>query len=169
MKISKIEFDALYERYKKPLITYSQRIVYCPLKAEDIVQEVFLRLFKQDFKKIEAHIRAWLFLVCRNLSIKTAQREKKYIDLPQEDYENLVSDENNPFQELDLIDQKKALKNNLKNLSKMQKEAVTLKFFKDLSNEQIAKKLKIKINSVYFNVCKGSQNLKHLITQEMSK
>jgi RNA polymerase sigma-70 factor (ECF subfamily) len=136
---------------------------------EDLVQEVFLRLHKQDFEKIKNHISAWLFTVCRNLSFKKLKKENRYVDLSDQKLDQILSEDMNPHEELDLQEQKKALKKCIKNLTPMQKEIIKLRYLKDYSIAQIAKKMKVKTNSVSFHICKGSQSLRKMLQKEMSK
>lgn len=73
-------FEAILERYEKPLLRFAAR--YRPGAkgdtgwAEDIVQEVFLRLVKEGSKLNSVkNVSAWLYRVARNLAIDEARKE----------------------------------------------------------------------------------------------
>ena len=166
--ITQTQFDSLHKRYFNPLISFSKKIVHSNEAAEDTVQETFSRLCKQDFAKIENHATQWLFLVCRNLSLKALKKQQRYVPM-LDDESDVISEENNPHEELDLIEQKIALKKCIKKLTPMQKKAIELRFFKDCSTVEIAKKMKISTGCVAFHICKGSQNLRQMMAKELTK
>src|SRR6185437_8892654 len=55
--------------YEGPLISYAQRFLGDMDAARDVVQEVFLRLCRQDRANIEPKLAEWLFRVCRNAAM----------------------------------------------------------------------------------------------------
>jgi RNA polymerase sigma-70 factor (ECF subfamily) len=158
MKISESDFEDLYKTYRIRMLKFVEKIVYCPNRSEDIVQEAFARLTKQDYEKIKDHIMQWLFTVCRNLSFKLKTKEKRYIPL-LDNNDEVLDEEKNPYESLDFSEQKKNLLKCIKKLSPLQKKVIQLRYLKQLDNPEIAKKLKIKTNAVAFHVCKGKQNL----------
>ena len=157
-KISQLDFENIYKQYRGRMIKYAEKIVYCPNRAEDIVQEAFSRLIKQDYDKIKDHVMQWLFTVCRNLSFKLKEKEKRYIPLLDDD-SDILDEAKNPAESLDFSEQKNHLLKCIEKLSPLQKKIIKLRYLKQLDNPEIAKKLKIKANAVAFHVCKGKQNL----------
>jgi RNA polymerase sigma-70 factor (ECF subfamily) len=158
MKISESDFEALYKEYKIRLFKFVEKIVYCPSRAEDIVQETFARLLKQDYEKIKDHVTKWLFTVCRNLSFKTKAKENRYTPL-FDDNSDTLDEAKNPSESLDFLEQKQNLLKCIERLSPLQKKVIKLRYLKQLNNPEIAETLKITVNAVSFHVCKGKQNL----------
>lgn len=75
-------FEILFKRYYEPLVYYAYRYLNDKNKAEDIVHDLFINLWKNR-KKItfEEHIKTYLFNAARNLSLndlKKSNLEKKY-------------------------------------------------------------------------------------------
>jgi RNA polymerase sigma factor (sigma-70 family) len=157
-KISESEFENLYNSSRNKLISFVQKILYCPERSADIVQEAFARLTKQDYDKIKDHTMQWLFTVCRNLSFKTQTKEKRYTPLLDDDSDT-IDDSKNPVESLDYSEQKAELLKCIKKLSPVQKKVIELRYLKQMDNPEIAKKLKITTNAVAFHVCTGKQNL----------
>jgi RNA polymerase sigma factor (sigma-70 family) len=60
-----VEFRALFERYHAPLYRYVHRLTGDADLAEDVAQEAFVRLLRNDVPAAEA--RPWLFTVATNL------------------------------------------------------------------------------------------------------
>lgn len=58
----------LYRRYADRLLAYARRMLGHDQEAEDVMQEVFLKIweFRQRYRP-ESHFRAWAFRICLNL------------------------------------------------------------------------------------------------------
>src|SRR5215212_3886796 len=59
------------------LIRYASWILQDPERAQEVVQETFLRLCKEDRAKISGHLTQWLFTVCRNLAFDARRKEAR--------------------------------------------------------------------------------------------
>jgi RNA polymerase sigma-70 factor (ECF subfamily) len=72
--------DALYERYGKLAYSLAVRILGDPGRAEDVVQEAFVRVWKRaaSFDGSKGSLRSWLLTVVRNRAIdKTGRRRQR--------------------------------------------------------------------------------------------
>ena len=70
-------FDLLVKRYKEPLLNFVYRFVGEREEAEDIVQETFLRLFKnKHYYREIAKFSTWIYTIAGNLA-KTELRRRK--------------------------------------------------------------------------------------------
>lgn len=69
-------FEVILARYEGPLLRYAAR--HQPMAAQDLVQEVFLRLVKQrqELNGLES-LSSWLYRVARNLAIDELRKEKR--------------------------------------------------------------------------------------------
>ena len=74
-------FEALLARYEKPIWSYLRRFVRHDEAAEDLLQEVFLRVVRdaQDAAapgwKGQAKFSTWLYTIARNLCVDRSRRE----------------------------------------------------------------------------------------------
>ena len=78
-------FRTIVELHHKPLISFIARFTGDRDSAEDIAQEVFLRVFKaaKDYKP-QAKFRTWLFTIATNLCLNELRNNKsspKLVDL----------------------------------------------------------------------------------------
>lgn len=73
-KGDKQAFSEIYEQLKTPVYTIALRILYDRAEAEDVTQEVFLRLFRSPPDPSVKKPRAWIFQMARNLAIDGKRR-----------------------------------------------------------------------------------------------
>jgi RNA polymerase sigma-70 factor, ECF subfamily len=72
---------AAYEQYHAELYSYLRRSTRDEGAAEDLMQESFLRLFKEvEAGRTPDNIRAWLYRVGSNLAISRGRRGRTVID-----------------------------------------------------------------------------------------
>jgi RNA polymerase sigma-70 factor, ECF subfamily len=61
----------LYEQFRDPLLRYALSLGILLQDAEEVVQEVFLSLFRHlQLRKSRSNLRGWLFRVTHNLGLK---------------------------------------------------------------------------------------------------
>jgi RNA polymerase sigma-70 factor (ECF subfamily) len=71
-------FELLLQRYRTPLIHFLFRMVRDPATAEDLAQEVFLRVYRARKKySPSAKFTTWLFRIATNLALN-AVRDARY-------------------------------------------------------------------------------------------
>jgi RNA polymerase sigma-70 factor (ECF subfamily) len=71
-------FDALFERWAQPLLRYLERMVRDTGTAEELVQEVFLRVYRaRDRYRPEARFSTWLYRIGTNLALNELRRPRR--------------------------------------------------------------------------------------------
>jgi len=71
-------FELLLERYRTPLIHFLFRMVRDPATAEDLAQEVFLRVYRARKKySPSAKFTTWMFRIATNVALN-ALRDSRY-------------------------------------------------------------------------------------------
>ncbi|WP_442590715.1 RNA polymerase sigma factor [Pedobacter sp. AW31-3R] len=82
---SETAFSELYEIYVKRIYAFALNILKSPVLAEDIVQEVFIRLWETSANlDPKLSLQAYLFTIARNLSLNVIRKASK---------ETLITDE----------------------------------------------------------------------------
>jgi RNA polymerase sigma-70 factor (ECF subfamily) len=78
------EFDRLFIEHYRDIFRLAYRIVGSGEEAQDLAQEVFLRLSQHQFARGVAHnVRAWLYRVATNLafnSLRGRKRQQQRVD-----------------------------------------------------------------------------------------
>lgn len=79
MKLSRSEFDRLALEHLDMLYRLARRMTHDANRAEDLVQDAYLRAFaaSDSFELKSYGIRPWLIRILRNVHFSKAQREKK--------------------------------------------------------------------------------------------
>ena len=77
----RVAFDELYKRYTRKLYVYCLNSIssHHPKDAEDLVQDVFIRVIKSanTFDPSKACFRTWLYRIARNRCIDFTRRESR--------------------------------------------------------------------------------------------
>jgi RNA polymerase sigma-70 factor, ECF subfamily len=79
-KPSEIEREVmeLFEQFRDPLFRYSLSLGIPVHDAEEVIQEVFLSLFRHlQLRRSRRNLRAWLFRVAHNLALKQLYANKR--------------------------------------------------------------------------------------------
>jgi RNA polymerase sigma-70 factor, ECF subfamily len=146
-------FELLLQRYRTPLVNFLYRMVRVREEAEDLAQEVFLRVYRarQDYVP-SAKFTTWLFRIATNLALNSVrdnrhQRMEVSLDAPvtvdSEDGDEKVLDiaEKNPNIEQHLIEEarKNMIRHAIDKLPAKQRAAVLLHKYQELDYGDIAK------------------------------
>ena len=84
----KVAFEEIYEDMKTPMYTIILRITQDKALSEDILQEVFLKLYQSPPKPHIRNPRAYIFQMARNLAIDNVREKPQFANL--ENMENIV-------------------------------------------------------------------------------
>ena len=168
-QITTEKFLALHQEFRHRLYAASDKILKDHHRVEDVVQDVFMRLHKQDYSKIENHITEWLFTVCRNCSIKQYHKKNRYVFVEDTEELDCIDESASAPEEMMQGELIKALMKLTKKLSKNQQKALKLKFNKDCNYAVIAKKLKTTTGNVGFMLSTAISKLKKLLDKENIK
>jgi RNA polymerase sigma factor (sigma-70 family) len=135
------------EKYESMLLSYAYNIVGEYERAQDVVQDTFLKLCKEDMSSL-TYLRAWLFKVCRNRALEIIRKERKMQPLDSEYIEKKPSDTRSPYDEVELSDQFSRVLSLLDGIPEKHKEVICLKFQSNLSYQEISEVADITISNV---------------------
>ncbi len=79
-------FEELFRRYTPPLVNFLARMVSERDRAEELAQEVFLRIYQaRDRYEPKARFSTWLFSIAHNLALNELDRSYRKRERPLED------------------------------------------------------------------------------------
>lgn len=149
-KDDKLAFYQIYERYCKKLYWFVIKFIKQKEDAEEIVQEVFVKIWESR-GKIDAFssFESFLFTMAYNTTISMLRKkatETKYIDY----IKSLQHIDNSPdlINEIHFKELNARLQSLLEQLTARQREIFKLSREEGLSHDEIAKKLDISVNTV---------------------
>ena len=105
--------------------------------ARDIVQDAFLRLWKEDETKLAGRETEWLFCVCRNLSLDVLKKEAP-MKKGAKSSDELVSSAANADEQLERRAEESEMNRIIGSLPESQQEVVRLKFQDGFSYKEIS-------------------------------
>jgi RNA polymerase sigma-70 factor (ECF subfamily) len=71
-------FDYLIQKYRKPIIHFMYRMVHNQAVAEELAQEVFLRVYRsRETYRAEARFSTWLYRIATNLGVNYARDNRQ--------------------------------------------------------------------------------------------
>lgn len=141
-------FNELFERYGKRLYRFAMGYLKSSENAEEIVQDVFLKIWKNREKlSDQKSFESYLFTIAKNAILNTIRKskyEKAYLNyLKIHAGEDVLLDDELNFNELE-----KAYKEGIEKLSPRRKEIFIMSRELSLSNAEIAEKMNISIKTV---------------------
>lgn len=138
-------------------------------RAQDAVQETYLRLLKQDRKKIELHIKPWLLRVCRSRILDMARKEGRMSILDSTLIETRPDRNPTPAAAAENRDISRNLLNVIDELTFSQQEVLRLKFIAGLSYREIAEVTNKSVNHVGVALHQALKRLKALVQESDAK
>jgi RNA polymerase sigma-70 factor (ECF subfamily) len=149
-------FETLLRRYRLPLVAYFHRMVRDPALAEDLAQEVFLRVYKaRERYQPEARFTTWLYRIATNLALNAIRDRKDAVsDSASEDceggpvLERFVDSRPTAEQQLMLGDRERLIRQAIAGLPENQRVAVILHKYQEVHYRQIAKILSVSESAV---------------------
>ena len=67
-------FDYLIQKYRKPIVNFMYRMAHNQAVAEELAQEVFLRVYRsRETYRAEARFSTWLYRIATNLGVNYAR------------------------------------------------------------------------------------------------
>ena len=147
-------FEALYETMKKPLFTTILRITRDVAMSEDIMQDMFLKIYLSPPEPV-SNPRVYLCRMAHNLAIDGIRKQKQTSGL--EDADSL------PDHFADNLSQKIDIEEALLSLSERDSRIVTLHINGELKFREIASIMKIPLGTVLWAYQKAIKQLQSIL------
>lgn len=147
-------FDVLLGKYRKPIVHFMFRMVRNQAVAEELAQEVFLRVYRsRETYRAEARFSTWLYRIATNLGVNHARDTKQertastvYLDEPDTETGSKpdVADQT-PSAEAGMLRRERmnAIREHVLALPERQKTAVLMHKYEGLDYKQIGDVLKL--------------------------
>jgi len=162
------EFDALYQRHSREVWALAYARWMDADTALDIVQEAFLRLWKQwEAGETILNPRAWLLRVARNLAEDYAKSAfRRNGTHPPQVMNGVRGHEPLPLETMEREETFGQLREVLEQMPDADREILTLRYALDYNANDIAKLLDINATAVHMRLSRARQRLAERLTSQ---
>jgi RNA polymerase sigma-70 factor (ECF subfamily) len=161
-------YRALVERYQQQLYRYVLKYIYDDAKAQDIVQEAFIKMYMnlRSFDTTRV-FSAWAFRITHNEMLNFIKKHKRELDIDDNTWlPNLADDRPSISEELDRKIKKRQLHDALKLLPMKYREILILYYYQGCNYEAIAEILIIPVSTVSTRISRAKVKLKKVLLKE---
>ncbi len=158
-------FDEIYGRYGTMVYQLALRMSGDPVLAEDLSQDVFVRVFRHLGKfRGKSSLKTWVYRValncCRSRLSRKTRRARPFVDVEDETFESVPSPREGTDARVVRRETGELLETALAQLPVAFREAVVLRDICDLAYDEIAQVLDVRIGTVRSRIARGRDRLR---------
>ena len=169
-------FTYLVQKYHRPMISFLYRMVHSQAVAEELAQEVFLRVYRsRESYRAEAKFTTWLYRIATNLAVNHARdtrheraAQNVYLDQPDEESgtsPEVADDRPNIEQSLMKDERMGAIRKHVMALPERQRTAVLMHKYQGLDYRQIGEVLKLSESATKSLLFRAYQTLREKLKE----
>ena len=164
-------YEELLCRFQQPVYTLALRLLDDPAEASDVVQEVFLKVFRNigSFRG-QSSLKTWIYRITVNEAHNARRwffrhrRKEVELDTSSEDSRNwkeIIPDgSRSPFDEAVDREQHVMIEAALQRINPIFRDAVVLRDITDMSYDEIAEVLGVSLGTVKSRILRGREALR---------
>jgi len=159
-------FMQLYQRYCNLVYSLALRVLRHPTLAEEVTQDVFLKLWQQPqrWNPLLGQFSSWLLTITRNAAIDRLRKEQRHPHVDQEDQADLFAAQaaQGAISDNPLWFEGQILRHLLQQLPEEQRQLIELAFFQGYTHSELAEGLAMPLGTVKTRLRSGLQKLRSL-------
>lgn len=169
-------FAEIVSLYKDKLYHLACRMTGNRQEAEDVVQDTFLRVFKNlDSFDENQKFSTWIYRIATNQCIDRLRKKRKVYSLDAETsdhegidgYAMLPCDDRTPESELLLSETQRLIQQAMETLPPKYKSVMILRYMQDLSLQEISEVLDMPVTTVKTRVHRGREFLRKRLENKL--
>jgi len=163
--------EELVRRYERPLFSFAYRVAGSDRFAQDVVQEVFLALWRDASRYDPARgaVSSWLLTMTRYKAIDLVRREagarRRMVEIDM----SLEPSDVDVHEEAWLRARGDRVRAALGELTDAQRQAVTLAFFEGLTHPEVAEALSLPLGTAKTRIRDGLLRLRRVLGDSLSE
>lgn len=144
----------LYDRYSRPVFSYLHRVCGDPQTSEELLQEVFFRVWRQaaTFDGSRGAFVSWVMSIAHNMAIdevrRVGRRPRPGTDDPERVLSQVVDRDAPPDEAAWLGDLRRQMRAAVDAIPSPQRDVIELAYFSGLTQREISQRLDIPIGTV---------------------
>lgn len=161
-------FSYLYDNYSKALFGVISNITNDTEEAEDVLQNVFVKIWNNfaSYDEQKGRLYTWMLNIARNMAIDSTRSKHEKVKNKIQEATDSVYHKNNLFVE-NSSHENIGLQNIINNLKDDQKQIIDLAYFQGYTQEEISQKLNLPLGTVKTKVRQAIITLRELTKNEM--
>jgi RNA polymerase sigma factor (sigma-70 family) len=163
--------EVLVQRYDRPLFSFAYRVLRDDRLAQDVVQDVFLTLWRgaERYDPARGAVSSWLLTMTRYKAIDLVRRESGARRRTVEIDLSMELSGLDVHEEAWLRARSDRVRAALSELSEAQRQAVTLAFFEGLTHPEVAAALSIPLGTAKTRIRDGLLRLRRELGDSLSE
>ncbi len=169
-------FDYLVEKYRRPMISFMYRMTHNQAVAEELAQEVFLRVYRsRQSYAASAKFTTWLYRIATNLAVNHArdtkhERPENIVNIDEPDTDtgltvDVVDGGLNAEQTILRRERLAAIRSQVEALPERQRMAVVMHKYQNMDYKQIAAVLKLSESATKSLLFRAYETLREKLKQ----
>lgn len=164
--------DELYQRYVRAVYSLACRVLGDPSLAEDVVQDVFLKLWRQpeSYRAERGSLGPWLLSVTHNRSVDMLRRRRSHAEQQfpevQEAPATVINGALDPVDLAGLQEDAAAIRRALARIPPEQRRAIEMAFFEGKTHVEISAELGEPLGTAKTRIRLGMRKLRALLEAE---
>jgi RNA polymerase sigma-70 factor, ECF subfamily len=151
-------FVELYNKYKRRVYAYCARMMNSQEMADDLFQEVFVRVARKRDRFQAGSFSAWLFAIARNLCLNALRDNVTHVAL-----DDVAETLQTPADEAEYDQSLEILKEAIEGLPTDLREPLVLRVYSGLSYQEIADLTETKLATVKVRIFRAKQRLHEML------
>ncbi len=158
--------SGLFRKYSAPILRYSDRMLGSRAEAEEVAQEVFLKLIERvDQYDGRAPVASWLFAIAANACRDRLRRASRRTSVSLTAVAEAAAPDPPPDRRLVEDERRARVRRALALLSEEQREALILARYHELPYSEIARALSISEGAVKTRIFRAMERLKEAFSE----
>jgi RNA polymerase sigma-70 factor (ECF subfamily) len=164
------DFETAVRRHQRKVFTFAHYFLSNQEEAEDVTQEVLIRLWRNRSKVGLDRVNSWLLTVTRNACYDRLRQRRSFARLVESDADghgalHVAADGPDPEVQAGSAQLGRRLLRALRQLSDQQRSVVILREIQGLSYQEIAEVLGLPLSRVKVTLHRGRQQLREQLRE----